>query len=195
MQRITVRCIGCGVQAQLLLSDTDQRTLRGQGYLIRFCKDCRGNTRWTLYESAIGARLADVDIDESVRGRVLVIDDDESILVVLGKALGRENLDIELLSSARDAVTRLARADYDVILSDIRMPGFDGRELFKFLDKHLPDNKERVIFLTGDVGNPETYKFLIESKRPYLSKPIDLTKLLELVRPLLPGSGSPEGST
>lgn len=187
MHQSTLRCQNCGLRVTAPISDSDKRTLRGLGYLSRYCRECRGNTRWLLYES-VGAptTLSDAEPQEEARGRVLLIDDDEGILTILGKALGREQLELEMATSGREAVTRLARGDYDVILSDIRMPNLDGKQLFEFLDEHLPEAKARVIFLTGDMANPETVAFLEESKRPYLSKPIDIPALLRLVRPFLP---------
>lgn len=186
MVRTVLRCQTCGLRIELALSDTDKRGLRGQGYLTRYCRECRGNTQWHLYESAASVRLADVEPGQELRGSILLIDDDEDVLTILGKALTRENFDLTVAVSAREAITRLARADYDVILSDIRMPGFDGKQLFQFLEQHLPENKERVIFITGDLANPETASFLKEAKRPYLAKPIDIPALLEALRPYLP---------
>jgi CheY-like chemotaxis protein len=175
------------LKTEVTLSDTDKRTLRGLGYLSRFCRECRGNTRWIPYaSSSAGPLLADVVPEEEVRGRVLLIDDDETILTILGKALGKEQFELEMATSGRDAVTRLARGDYDVILSDIRMPDLDGKQLFEFLDEHLPEAKDRVIFLTGDIGNPDTVTFLQESNRPYLAKPIDIPALIKLIKPFLP---------
>jgi CheY-like chemotaxis protein len=183
MPRTILRCHSCGLRVELALSDVDSRGLRAQGYLTRYCRECRGNTRWTIYEPVSSVRLADADPEVQLRARVLIIDDDEDVLVILGKALSRERFDLTMAPSAREALTRLARADYDVILSDIRMPDFDGTQLFRFLDEHLPEYKDRVIFLTGDIANPETLKFLKQSNRPYLTKPIDIPALLEALRP------------
>jgi len=130
----------------------------------------------------------------AARGRILLIDDDDAILSILGKALGKEQFELEMATSGRDAVTRLARGDYDVIISDIRMPGLDGRELFRFLDEHLPEAKERVVFITGDIGNPDTVAFLQEANRPYLAKPLDIAALLEIVKPFLPKPEQKEDS-
>lgn len=165
--------------------------MRGEGYLTRFCRECRGNTRWDQIESLTSVHLADTEPGEELRGRVLLIDDDEDILLVIGKALSKEQFDLETANSARKAVQLLARGDYDVVLSDIRMPDFDGKQLFQFLEEHLPEMKDHVIFLTGDTGNPKTLEFLQKVKRPYLPKPIDIPALLELVRQYIPKQPAP----
>lgn len=168
------------------MTEVEERKLRGDGYLMRFCNECHGNTRWDHYQSMADVHLSDAEPEEELRGRVLLIDDDEDILLVIGKALSSEQYDLQTATSARKAVQMLARGDYDVIVSDIRMPDFDGKQLFEFLDQHLPESKERVIFLTGDTGNPNTLEFLQRVKRPYLAKPVDLPRLLELVRQFMP---------
>jgi len=117
---------------------------------------------------------------------VLVIDDDDDVLEVVQRALARDHYELDTATSGRQAVTMLARGDYDLILSDIRMPDFDGKQLFQFMEEHLPEYQGRVIFLTGDTANPETMKFLDQVKAPYLLKPLDINSLQELVRENLP---------
>ena len=186
MKRALFRCHTCGSRNDVILNEGDERKLRSDGYLTRFCRECRGNTRWDLYESISSVHLADSEPAEELRGHILLIDDDEDILHVIGKALSKEQFDLETANSARKAVQLLARGDYDVVLSDIRMPDFDGKQLFEFLEQHLPELKTHVIFLTGDTGNPNTLEFLQKSGRPYLSKPVDIPALLNLVRQYLP---------
>ena len=62
-----------------------------------------------------------------------------------------------------------------------------GIQLFEFLDQHLPECKERVVFLTGDTGTQSTLEFLEKTKAPYMTKPVDIPKLLEMVRSISPG--------
>jgi len=168
------------------LEAVEERNLFAQGFLIRPCKTCGGNTRWERYETAQRVRLPR---DEPAAGqkRILVIDDDESILFVIKKAIGGEPFELEMANSARKAVMLLARGDYDLILSDVRMPEFDGKQLFRFLDEHMPKYRNRIIFLTGDTGNPETMQFLETNRTPYLSKPLDMPELLKLIRTFLGG--------
>lgn len=194
MRRALFRCHSCGSRSEVLMTEVEERKLRSDSYLTRFCRECHGNTRWDHYQSMADVHLIHAEPEESLRGRVLLIDDDEDILLVIGKALSSEQYDLETANSARKAVQMLARGDYDVVISDIRMPDFDGKQLFEFLDEHLPEQKERVIFLTGDMGNPKTLEFLQQVKRPYLAKPVDLPRLMEMVRQFIP-QRSPEGES
>jgi len=83
--------------------------------------------------------------------------------------------------SANQALERLQTEDYDVIVSDIRMPGFDGRSLYRFLAVYLPEYIGRVVFLTGD-HSEKTLRFLRESNCPYTFKPIQLHELQERIQ-------------
>ena len=185
MSAIRIRCHNCGARAEVLLAPTELERLRETGSLTRFCRECRGQTRWVLVEGPPPAHLADIEPEEHVGGSILLIDDDEGILSVLEKALSKEHFDVDVASSGREAVQMLARGDYALILSDIRMPAFDGQQLFRFLDEHMPEAKDKVIFLTGDTDNPKTMDFLEEVKRPYLTKPLDIPTLLKMVREAL----------
>ncbi len=167
------------------LTESEAEALRREGYVNRACRECAGVSHWEPHESAEAGHSVAAALTESP-GQVLIIDDDESLLAVLSKALGRMKFDVYTAHSARSALTLLARHDFDVVLSDIRMPEFDGKQLLAFLDEHMPDSKDRVIFITADVGNPETMEFLHRVQRPYIGKPLDIPLLLETIRPFVP---------
>jgi CheY-like chemotaxis protein len=93
-----------------------------------------------------GARVFRRDLDEEgdeasdphvaqptsdvLKPRVLLVDDDQEVLSVLAKALSAEALDVETAGSGRLALNLLVREDFDLILCDVRMPDFDGKQLF-----------------------------------------------------------------
>lgn len=179
MRPFLLRCTYCGNRAPIPLNAYQQTALDSNGSLELHCKICAASTKWEALEP-LAPRSAEPQ--EAKQARVLVIDDDAGVLDVVQRALGRDHYDLETATSAHQAVNLLARGDYDLVLSDIRMPDFDGKRLFQFLEEHLPEYRERVIFLTGDTANPETMRFLDEAKVPYLLKPLDIQALQELVR-------------
>ena len=183
MSRIHLRCQACGTRMESDVNETDLGKLRSQGSIVMFCRQCRGQARWTEEQSSgSGFRAEFATPAGSKTPVVLLIDDDPAILTILKKALSQQDLLLDCAESARRAVQMLARDDYDLILSDIRMPEFDGKQLFAFLEQHQPHYRGRVVFLTGDTGNPETIKFLEETQCSYLGKPIDLPALIQLLR-------------
>ena len=190
MPQVQIACHHCGMRVDADLNEAEVRTLRTQGAITRYCRKCAGNTRWVAQKAAGPTRLGGSestpfrDSNEAAElrgGRILLIDDDEGILAILSKVLSKENLEIDVASTGREAVVKLGREDYDLILSDIRMPELDGKQLFAFLDQNLPEYKKKVIFLTGDTGNPETVKFLEETRCPYLTKPLEIPTLMLLL--------------
>ncbi len=183
MARIRLRCQVCSSRTETELGHNELERLRSQGSLVRFCNQCRGQARWVEEQAGGGSFRAELAASAGVaQPVVLLIDDDPSVMAILKKALSQEDLAFDCADSARKAVEMLARDDYDLILSDIRMPDFDGKQLFGFLSRHQPHYQGRVIFLTGDTGNPETLAFLEESQCSYLSKPLDLQALSALLR-------------
>ena len=181
MPQAVLRCQNCGTRQDAALNQVDVQNLQARGNLVRYCKRCAGNTRWTAPEGAMPSRFGRADLEELRGGHILLIDDDENILKILGKVLGAEKFELDVASSGREAILKLGREDYDLILSDIRMPELDGKQLFAFLDQNMPEYRSKVIFLTGDTANPDTMKFLEGTGCPYLTKPIEMPTLIHLL--------------
>ncbi len=181
MPQVVIRCQNCGIRQDANLNEVDLQNLRTRGELIRYCRRCAGNSRWTAPEGVMPGRFGRADLEELRGGHILLIDDDENILKVLGKVLGAEKFELDVASSGREAILKLGREDYDLILSDIRMPDLDGKELFAFIDQNMPEYRSKVIFLTGDTGNADTMKFLEGTGCPYLTKPIEIPTLIHML--------------
>lgn len=190
MARIQVRCHSCGSRAEIEVNAAEARELHQTGYAFRPCRTCRGSTRHDFLadspdQSQLGLSVRDLEADKRGGGRILVIDDDPDIRTVLQKALTGGGYEVVTAETGRDAVGVLAREDFEAIISDVRMPELDGPSLFKFLEQHLAGAKNRVIFVTGDTSNQETMRFLGESGRPHLTKPVNLAKLLAVVEAVI----------
>ena len=74
-----------------------------------------------------------------------------------------------------------------MILLDIKMPRKSGIELYHDIEAEHPILAKKVIFITGDILEPSTLKFLIKTKRPYLTKPIKIEELLDKINRMLAG--------
>ena len=181
MPRVSIKCQNCCTRLDADLNDEDILKLGVHG-LTRYCRQCAGNTRWLAHSGSATVQFSREAAQQIEGGkRLLLIDDDQEILSVLGKVLSGLHFELDRASTGRQAVQLLSRNDYDLILSDIRMPELDGQQLFEFLSQNMPEYKERVIFLTGDTGNPATMDFLVQSNCPYLSKPLEIPTLLQLL--------------
>jgi two-component system NtrC family sensor kinase len=119
------------------------------------------------------------------KGRILLVDDERSILDVLGDVLRMDGHEVETTNNGAAALGRLQRERFDVVVSDLKMPGMSGRELFERLEQIDAALCRRLIFTTGDLASPETLSFLERTGNPYLQKPFDLNAVRRIVQSLL----------
>ncbi len=118
--------------------------------------------------------LDDVDQDEPPNQgiRTLVIDDEEDVADLIAEILRTDGHDVTIASSGTEALQRIQKQRFSVILSDLKMANLDGPGLFSKLQEHHPDLASRVGFITGDTMSPKARTFLDASQRPFLEKPI-----------------------
>jgi PAS domain S-box-containing protein len=117
----------------------------------------------------------------TIRGRVLVIDDDTKLLNSLARLLS-ETHEVETTTSARAALTRIRLGErYDAVLCDLMMPDMSGMAFHAKLSAHLPDVADRVIFMTGGAVTDEAQDFLDQAPNPRLEKPFDARELKALL--------------
>ncbi len=114
-------------------------------------------------------------------GKLLVIDDDEFTLTILRKLLEAENFEVEVCSSAPDALGLLTTRPFDAILCDMWMAGMSGREFYLKLKEDFPDYLRKIIFVTGDIASESTWEFIDERQLPYIIKPISRPLLRQRV--------------
>jgi PAS domain S-box-containing protein len=103
--------------------------------------------------------------------RVLVVDDEPDIREALADILQGAGHQVSTASSGRDALQRLERERYDAILTDVRMPGLDGRDLYREIERAWPALASRVAFVTGDTLASSLREFVSHSGRPVIEKP------------------------
>lgn len=116
--------------------------------------------------------------------RILVVDDEFDVGRIISDALERDGHAVEIARSGTIAMEKIKFQPYDVILSDIRMPGMDGPGLYRALNAARPDQIDRLAFITGDTLTPKVREFLETSERPYLEKPVrpkDVRNLVDLL--------------
>jgi two-component system, NtrC family, sensor kinase len=118
-------------------------------------------------------------------GRILVVDDEASVLDVAAQALRLDGHDVRTAGSARAALELVAQEAYDVIVSDLRMPGMSGQEMYERLASDRPEQARRVIFSTGDTLSPQTREFLERAPNRCLSKPFAIDELRALVNEVM----------
>ena len=171
-------CERCKATELLSLQDAGFVELLAEGAVRVPCAQCGETTLWKI---VLPPRPEATEKSARRRRHLLLIDDDPGTLRVLQIMLRPEQYHVVTADSANQDLERLQTEDYDVIVSDIRMPGFDGRSLYRFLAVYLPEYISRVVFLTGD-HSEKTLRFLRESNCPYTFKPIQLHELQERIQ-------------
>ena len=116
--------------------------------------------------------------------RGLIVEDEPSIARMCIRALGAEGFEVDIAADGKSAQARLSEPGirYDLCLIDIRTPGMNGIELYRYLEETGSEMINRVIFTTGDVVNDEIKTFLEETGRPFLPKPFTLDELRSVIR-------------
>jgi two-component system NtrC family sensor kinase len=117
--------------------------------------------------------------------RILVVDDETSIVEFLQEALQDDHHQVEIASDGTNALQKIISASYDMVLCDIKMPGLDGETLYHRVQTEKPEMVNRLVFMTGDVINPQTKKFLEQTRVPYLEKPFTLDMIQNAMQRIL----------
>ncbi|MFO0724303.1 MAG: response regulator [Myxococcota bacterium] len=124
-------------------------------------------------------------LGESSRSRhVLLVDDETSIHQVINRLLRNRSVVIESFLTAGEARAFLERADssFDIVLTDLRMPGeFDGYALVQWIFDHRPELARRLVVMTGDQVPPETMAQFSRYQIKVLTKPFDPDDLLAAI--------------
>ena len=123
---------------------------------------------------------------EGVGKRVLVIDDEDTILQMIREVLEHNGYRVDVARDGEAALRRLGQYHYDLALCDWKMPGLNGQQIYERLQSINPDMSRRVIFITGDTVNEKTQEFLREQHKICLSKPFTLVEFRSAINLVMP---------
>ncbi len=117
---------------------------------------------------------------------VLVLDDSEDTIEMLRHLLEEGGARVTTATSALEALRIASENEFDVVLSDISMPGMDGFEFVRRL-RELPGNRDLPVLALTGFGRPEDiHRAQSEGFFSHLTKPFDLAKLSEILEKLPP---------
>jgi two-component system NtrC family sensor kinase len=126
------------------------------------------------------------NFDEVARGkRVLVVDDEQYILDFFVEVFQSLSMPVETAANGRTALEKMRLNEYDLIVTDFKMPQMSGRDLFDWIKENRPRLAPRIIFVTGDTVSPETYSFFEDHGSRYLAKPFKIDEVKEVIRQVL----------
>jgi two-component system NtrC family sensor kinase len=120
------------------------------------------------------------------RLEVLVIDDEEYITSLVHELLrARLGCRVEQVHDGREAIQRLERAHFDLVITDIRMPGLDGFAVLGWIRDFRPALMPKVLVITGDSGSLPQDRELRALGVPALRKPFTSDELVAQCRELM----------
>jgi diguanylate cyclase (GGDEF)-like protein len=111
--------------------------------------------------------------------RILVVDDDEAVCLVLSRALDGATHNVEMADSGQEAIDRLRNDSFDLVITDLKMPAVDGVEVLSKA-KEL-DPLCEVIVITGYASVNSAVEVMKLGAYDYISKPFNLERIRFLV--------------
>ncbi|MEO6600975.1 MAG: ATP-binding protein, partial [Polyangiaceae bacterium] len=115
------------------------------------------------------------------RATVLVVDDERAVGVILGRVLSQH--DVTSVTSAREALELMASGrSFDLILSDLMMPGMSGMEFYDTVVLERAEVAERMVFMSGGAFTPSARAFLDRVPNERLEKPFNLAVIRGVVQ-------------
>jgi len=118
-------------------------------------------------------------------GRVLVVDDEIAIVDAISEFLELQNVTADKANDGYYALDLLAKHRYDAVISDIRMPGLDGPQLYEKASAMEPAYRSRFLFMSGDLVRDSTQSFVSSLSCACLAKPFSLGVLYQHLEPHL----------
>src|SRR4051812_42034518 len=115
-------------------------------------------------------------------GRILLCDDEDSLCRSLGRILRSAGHEVVAVDGPA-GYSRLRQEHFDLILTDIRMPGFNGFEILAAARKHAPGTP--VIAMSGSAEIPDAVRAMHAGARDFLIKPFEIKALEEAVSNVL----------
>ncbi|GEL72169.1 response regulator [Myxococcus virescens] len=133
------------------------------------------------------------DREAALEGRrILVVEDDVRNIFALSSVLEPRGAKVEIARNGKEALERLTRSlaqpsqTVDLVLMDIMMPEMDGLAAMREIRKRTEWHKLPIIALTAKAMRDDQEKCLAAGANDYIAKPLDVEKLLSLIRVWMP---------
>jgi len=118
-------------------------------------------------------------------GRILVVEDDPGARDFIVSSLRADGHDVDASGNAFEALRLLGRQCYDLIVSDLMMPGVDGPSLYSAVASRWPSNPPHFVFMSGLANTSSFEGFLKVIHAPLLPKPFKVAALRRAIRRIL----------
>lgn len=117
--------------------------------------------------------------------RILVVDDETDLVELVSYNLRKEGFDVDSALNGEEALLRLKKASYDILILDLMLPGIQGMELCRILRNNPATARLPVIMLTAKGEEPDKIIGLEMGADDYITKPFSPRELVARVRAVL----------
>ena len=140
-------------------------------------------SRWTVAHASTHSGIPSVRVMTDASGRSKRAG--HAIRAILQKALDVAGMDPVVVADGQEAIERVRRERFDLVMCDHRMAGMYGTEVHDAIAEIRPELARRFVFMSGDVLNPELRAFAVDRHVGLLAKPFDIETVTRAVRQLL----------
>lgn len=147
----------------------------------------KGSTFWFEIEFSEAVHDLQEDIGEASKEldysnlKILTVDDNPESLKVLQYYFEERKADFEFAESGQEAIEKVARSKYDIVLMDMQMPGMDGltatRKIRETISRDIP-----IVALTANAMDSDREKCLESGMNDFLTKPVDFETLNKIIK-------------
>jgi two-component system, NtrC family, sensor kinase len=137
-----------------------------------------------------------IHFENAIRNRrILVVDDERYILEFFVEVFKMYAMEVDTANDGKLAKERILEKDYDIVITDFKMPLVSGKELYQWITDNRPALTNRVIFVTGDTASYETQSFFEKTGSRYIAKPFKIDEVKEAIQETLEKSSESASST
>lgn len=143
------------------------------------------------------AGFSSADIFNSIKDKkILVVDDDQTTLVLVSSLLNNLNIEAETLPDSAKVIEVLEQKHFDIIVTDIHMPGMSGFELLHVIRTHPNRRISQIPVIASTANITDKEEIIKKGFVDYLSKPfkeaVFYNKILKVLKPEFPGFEIPK---
>jgi len=126
-------------------------------------------------------------------GKALVVDDEPVVRILYAEVLEAMGFQVDTACDAAQGLDRIKATLYNLVISDIRMPGMTGVEFFLRADSVRSGMQGRFIFTTGLLDSLNAHEYMIATEKPCIMKPAKVETIQQTVLNFL--KNSPPGNS
>jgi signal transduction histidine kinase/CheY-like chemotaxis protein len=116
---------------------------------------------------------------------ILVVEDEPTVAQLVADVLRDEGHTVVAILDSFEALERMTREKFDLLICDLKMPRLDGRGFYDEALRRGCTGPDRVLFITGDTLRPRTLQFVQKNSLPFLAKPFMVEELTRAVHSIL----------